>query len=81
MNRKLLKKEIQLADKHFNKCSTSLAVREMKIEPHEIPCLPSQNGYQTNKYCRVWREGSLYTLLVGIHITPIGATVKAPQNL
>jgi hypothetical protein len=31
MNRKLLKKEIQLADKHFNKCSTSLAVREMQI--------------------------------------------------
>jgi hypothetical protein len=38
--------------KSKKKCSISLAIREMQTNINcEIPCHPSQNGYQENNKC------------------------------
>ena len=60
-----------MANKHMQKCSTSLIIREMQIKTtiryHFTPVrLPIINKSTNNKCGGVWRKGNPPALLVGM---------------
>ena len=74
LNKHFSKEDIQMANKHMKRCSTSLVIREMQIKTimryHFIPVRMAI----IKKICRqqmlekAWREGNPPTLLVGMQI-------------
>ena len=73
INRNLSKEDIQMANKHMRRCSTSLIIRERQIKTtmryHLTPVRMAVIQKSTNKQMleRVWRKGNPLTLLVGMH--------------
>ena len=70
LNRHFSKEDIQMANKHMQRWSTSLIIRKMQIKTtmryHVMLVRMAAIKKSTNMLERVWREGNPLTLLVGM---------------
>ena len=71
LNRHFLKEELEIAQKHLKRCSTSLVIREMQIKTTVYDFTPVRMAiikkFANSKLPeKVWRKGNPLTLLVAM---------------
>ena len=64
LNRYLFREDLQMANKHMKRCSTSFIIREMQIKTTLRYHFTPVRMAAIQK--RVWRKGNPLTLLVGM---------------